>query len=329
MTKKMLLTFAMILALVFALQACADDDEDTDGDNTPTEDGDDDTSNTEDTEDTEDTTEDTEDPVDPCEGVECGEGEICEDGECVVDSGEWTPPVGAPDCELVDVDFQGIVYEFGADTENPESFPAGVTIVPLYNANGAVQEDVDPVVSAEGGLVSFTGLKTCADDGMVAFKAEGQEGVYVDTYKFQMHSDNDATIYIVPQSTYYMAPAAAGLELEEGTAVVAGAVYHLTEDMQTQTPVGCASVELVPESGENRYFSDAGLPTKLEDQESTNPTNGLYIIANVNPGMTQFKAMVDGTEVGMTALVGYPDSIAIANIYVIGGENPGCAPAAE
>jgi len=153
----------------------------------------------------------------------------------------------------------------------------------------------------------------------------------VDTYQFNIASNSDdETLYSVDKNTYDFAPALAGITLEPGTSIAAGAMYW-PDAAGDEWPVGCGTVKAYPEgsateTGVIRYFGDGGLPTTLENQPNINPLNGYYIAANMDPGPVVTKGFDPaGNQIGETRFMTFEDAISISNIYDNDSTaNPGC-----
>ncbi|UCD85239.1 MAG: hypothetical protein JSU92_03335, partial [Deltaproteobacteria bacterium] len=124
----------------------------------------------------------------------------------------------------------------------------------------------------------------------------------------------------VTEVLYAAAPTMAGLVVDTTKGVVAGAVYFINE-LDEEEEVGCAEVTS-DMGGDIRYFNDSGLPTTIENRDTTNPENGYFIAANVSVGSTEITATVDSVEVGSVSIFSFADSICINNIYVNGVTNP-------
>lgn len=214
--------------------------------------------------------------------------------------------------------FNAWVCTFG--TENPA---VGVTVWLLDN-DGNKMEGFEAQVTDVKGLVHFENVP----EGKVGFLCEGidDEGAdikRVDTYQFNINSDTSNTgdsrgekLWSVDMGTYTAAPALAGITLDDGTAVVAGAVYWVdpADDDEAENIVGCATVTSSV-GGDIRYMGDNSLPTLLSEQDSCNPLNGYYLVGNATPGTATFTAHNSDGELGSTTMQVFADAITIGNIY--------------
>ena len=223
-------------------------------------------------------------------------------------------------------DFTGVLIDFGSKVELQ-----GMTVTVLNNTTGVPLAGFAAVTTPAGGAVSFSGLPV----GKVGFKVDAKAGTpgFVDTYQFNLDSDGTGeTLWAVDAQTYQLAPAAAGITLEAGKAVVAGGFYWVKPD-GTECPLCGGTMKAFTggvESGEIRYFSDAGMPTTLANQSSVNEANGFALAANVTPGSVVTKGYdPDGAEIGSAAFTCFADSITISNIRVEGASNPGDCTSAE
>jgi len=215
-------------------------------------------------------------------------------------------------------DFNAWVCTFG--TENPAQ---GVTVW-LLGSDGEKIAGYEAQVSDVQGLISFKDVPA----GKVGFLCEGIDDENaaikrVDTYQFNLNSDTSNTgdsrgekLWSVDLSTYTAAPALAGITLDAGKAVVAGAVYWVdpADDDEKEHITGCATVTS-DSGGVVRYMGDNNLPTILDKQDSVNPINGYYLVGNVDPGPATFTAHNSDGELGTTTMVVFPDAITIGNIY--------------
>ncbi|MFZ5476080.1 MAG: hypothetical protein ACOZNI_04840 [Myxococcota bacterium] len=134
---------------------------------------------------------------------------------------------------------------------------------------------------------------------------------------------DDVVFNSVSFATSRLIPGLIGVEWDESTGIIAGAVYDCNED-----PVQYAQVFFhdgsgaVPSVGDVFYFSitgDTELPTSRENQAYTN-TNGLWVAVNVPAGDWQVEAYGwDGSQhvmLGATQLTIKAGSVNISNIYM-------------
>lgn len=202
--------------------------------------------------------------------------------------------------------FKGYVVDFQSGNNMPN-----VTITVLDNNTGKPKGDIDSVKSDASGNVVIEGIPK--DLEKIGILAQGDRGV--DTYQYNLVGNaTNEKLWLVSQATYKLAPALAGVELVPGKGIVAGAVYWLDENGE-EIIVGCAKVKMNPESGEDRYMGDSGLPTTLEEQPYVNPQNGYFLLANIAPGKAESEAYIGDQLLGSTTLINVADSICIANIY--------------
>ncbi len=223
---------------------------------------------------------------------------------------------------------------------------ANVTVTAVSNTTG------DPIsgqekVSAADGTVLFEGLP----GDKVGFLCHGIVGQHVDTYQFNISTTaQDEELWLVDLGTYQMAPALAGVKLDTTKGLVAGSIYWVNASDEEE-PIGCAKVTSTV-GGIVRYFGANELPVKpasgdagcsdpncTEDctdpancdavnctkncidagagRDGTHPNNGLFLIANMTPGPTTMKIMVDGVEKGSVNVVtfGAENTVLISNIY--------------
>ena len=214
--------------------------------------------------------------------------------------------------------FKGYVVDFAGDTRLPD-----VTIYALNNETGEKLEGVESQVSDANGEFTFTGIPE--DIELLGFLCEGfgdETTGAVDTYQFNLVANaTNEKLWSVDRVTYSTAPLAAGVTLDEELGVVAGAVYWVNADEEEEI-VGCSTVTVEPASDAVRYFNDSRLPVNTSSRDSVNPTNGYYLIANMDIGSTTTTAWVDGEAVGTTTFVSVPNSICISNIYAETDANP-------
>ncbi len=214
--------------------------------------------------------------------------------------------------------FKGHVVDFAGDTRLPD-----VKIWVLDNTTGEKLDGVDPQISDANGEVTFTGIPEELE--LLGFLCEGfgdETAGAVDTYQFNLVANaTNEKLWSVDRVTYSTAPLAAGVTLDESLGVVAGAVYWVNADEEEEI-VGCSTVTVDPSSDDVRYFNNSRLPVNTSARDSVNPTNGYYLIANMEIGSTTTTAWVDGEALGTTTFVSVPNSICISNIYAEGDANP-------
>ena len=207
--------------------------------------------------------------------------------------------------------FRAYIEHFGGD-----DLVGGMEVRAIDNNTG--QELGINETSDASGWVAFDGLPA----GKVGFLCVGVPGDWVDTYQFNIDSDaQDENLFAVDHTTYVGVPVMAGITLEDGKAIVAGAVYWVNAAGEEE-PVGCADVSSDPTTPDVRYMGENGMPTLITEQEKTHPLWGRFVVANLAPGSATTTASVDGTDIGNTTLFTYADSIAISNIYHEGTSNP-------
>ncbi len=210
--------------------------------------------------------------------------------------------------------FKGLVRDFA----QPE-FLEGMTVYILDNTTGQKLTDYEAKVTASDGSYEFNGIP-CGKYGYLVEGNKNIENKTVDTYQFEIQADaQDEIIWSVDELTYTAAPAMAGVTLEAGLGIAAGAVYWVDEEA-TEWPVGCATITTSPASTDIRYFSDDQLPTTLEVQAGVNTNNGFYLAPNLPASATGEEVIItahyDGEDIGTVRFVTFPDSICIGNIYV-------------
>lgn len=168
--------------------------------------------------------------------------------------------------------------------------------------------------AAGDGEVTFNGLP----EGYVGFKAVGISGASVDTYSFNFFSfEQDKKIYLVSNNTVLASMALAQVDWDRSKGVAAGTIEWFDGKIEGEGfEIGCATVKTVPESGETRYFADNDIPTTLENRSSTNPNNGYYLFANIDPGSVRVKAFVDDVEIGEVQFLSIAGAVCISDIQL-------------
>lgn len=170
------------------------------------------------------------------------------------------------------------------------------------------------------------------------FECDKGEG---DTYRLAYQYNIDANtsaydgeeIWVISNGLYQLAPTLAGLAQDETKGVVAGRLVWY-DAAGVEEYIGCATVELSVPDPENagewivlddatsqvRYFADNDLPTTIDQQGQSNPTNGLFIGANmpVGPVTVTAKMTIDGNEVvlGQDTIFSAGNSVVINNVQV-------------
>jgi hypothetical protein len=207
--------------------------------------------------------------------------------------------------------FRAYIQHFGGD-----DLVSGMEVRAIDNSTG---QDLNITAKSDAsGWVAFKELPA----GEVGFLCVGVPGDWVDTYQFNIDSSaQEERLWAVDQTTYTGVPLMAGITVEAGKAIVAGAVYWVNA-IDEEEPVGCADVVSDPASPDVRYMGANGMPTTLAEQEKTHILWGRFVVANLTPGSATITASVDGTDIGSTSLFTYADSIAISNIYHEGTSNP-------
>ncbi|GAB4289988.1 MAG: hypothetical protein Kow0090_02910 [Myxococcota bacterium] len=242
---------------------------------------------------------------------EGGEGEGEGEGEEGEGEGE-----NDDDDTVETVDFKGTLIAFGSGS--PGTPVPGMEVTVYDNDTGTAT--TTKTKSGDDGTVEFKGLPK----GKVGFKVTGVTGQFRDTYQYNIDAGaQDETLWIVPENVWTMAPAGAGLTVNAGEAIAAGAIYWV-DSSGKEFPVCGATIES-DVGGNIRYFGDNGLPTTLENQPSVNKTNGYYLVANIEPSKITLTGKVDGTVVGTTTFYTAADSVSIGNIYTDASftSNPG------
>lgn len=204
--------------------------------------------------------------------------------------------------------FRGLLLDFESGAPVP-----GGEVWALDNDTGEPLEG-KVTYAAGDGEVTFNGLP----EGFVGFKAVGVEGASEDTYSFNFYSDEqDKKIYLVSQNTVFVSTQLAQVEWDRAKSVAAGTLEWFDGEIKGKGfEIGCATVQTVPESGEVRYFNDNDIPTTLENRSTSNPNNGYYLFANIDPGTVRVKAFVDDVEIGEVKFLSIANSICISDIQV-------------
>jgi hypothetical protein len=270
-----------------------------------------------------------------CEShADCQAGQCCLDGQCVF-QGESPCPTGDADTDAdtdsdtdVDTDpdvFTGLLMDFG--TRVPLQ---GMTVTPLDSFTGEPLAGFDAAISTSDSFsnVTFTGLPP----HKVGLLVDGKSGApgFVDTYQFNIASDaTDQVLWSVDEQTFQLAPAAAGLMVEPDKGQLFGGLFWV-DSRGYEQPVACGSVRLLvggAESGDVRYFSDAGMPTTYENQSNINPANGFFLVANIDPGLAARLVGHDphGNRIAEVTFPVFGSTAAVGNLLVEPGhaENPG------
>ena len=241
--------------------------------------------------------------------------------------GDWMEDDGEGDlaaCTEIYNTYANVVLEFGSESTLPVD---GATVTPLWNHNGEVIDGITPVTVGPDGAFSFVDLPMC-DDRKVAFKVEGPDAGWVTSYMYELNIDiPDFPLWAVGMATYIGAPILAGITVQPGKAMLAGATYWMEpvgDGLYDTVPIGCSTIEADPFGGDVRYFGDNGLPTTIPNQAYVNPLNGRYLIANLDPGETSVINKVDGIEVNRTRFVGVGDAetIFISSMLLFSPINP-------
>jgi len=213
------------------------------------------------------------------------------------------------------VDFKGYVVAFGT---NPEQTAPGVLCELLDNETGA-GSGVTQVTDEEGWL-EFKGLPA---DEKIGFKCSKDK--HKDTYQFHISPNiRDEKLWVVSLAVYNPAVALAGLKVQDGKGVLAGAVYFVNSDGD-EDPVSGATVTSDPATEDIRYMhGETGLPTTPDQQACTHAVHGRFLAANLEAGSSAtVTATVEGVAVGSVVIPVVADSIAVGNIYVDTDTNPG------
>jgi len=214
---------------------------------------------------------------------------------------------------------------------NPPKAQEGAKVYALNNTTGEKLAGVAAQTTGADGKVTFEDLPEGNVGILVEKIMDGEKQKTVDSYHYNIpYNQKDKILYSVEKTIYSAVPALAGLTLEAGKGVAAGALYWDDPSSTTDQNAGCLTVEIDPAGGQVRYFGEA-LPTTIEKQAVTNPVNPKFVIGNMAPGAATLKAMKGTTVVGEAPIVVFPDSICIGNIYVNDSENknPGSTTACE
>jgi hypothetical protein len=207
--------------------------------------------------------------------------------------------------------FRAYIEHFGGD-----DLVGGMEVRAIDNNTG-LELGINETSDASG-WVAFDELPA----GDVGFLCVGVPGDWVDTYQFNIDSSaQEERLWAVDHTTYVGVPAMAGIVLEDGKAIVAGAVYWVNA-ADEEEPVGCVTVDSVPTTPDVRYMGENGMPTLITEQAETHHLWGRFVVANLEPGSASTTAYDGTTALGSTSLFTYADSIAISNIYHEGTSNP-------
>lgn len=249
-------------------------------------------------------------------GLGCGGEET--DDKTVEDTGgggeQDVPPAG--DVAGGVVDFKGYVVAFGT---NPEQTAPGVVCELLDDETGAASGITQ--TTDEEGWLEFKGISA---DSLVGFKCT--KDLHKDTYQFHISPNmRDEKLWIVSLAVYNPAVALAGLNVNDGTGTLAGAVYFVNADNEEE-PVGGATVASDPATEDIRYMDGGtGLPTTPDKQACTHAVHGRFLVANLEAGGSATVTATDanGDAVGSVVIPVVADSIAVGNIYVDTDTNTG------
>ncbi len=209
------------------------------------------------------------------------------------------------------MDFGGKLAAFGSN----ELPVPDIYVVALENDSAYEIPDMMTQSGPEGS-VFFSGLPGNSN-GLVGFKAIGKPLEYVDTYQFNIpEAGQNQTLWVVPFATFKAAPLIAGITVNAAKAIAMGGVYWMAPN-ESRDPVGCAVVETVSSIGTIRYFGNNNLPATIEEQPNINPDNGMWIAANLKPGLVTIQVKVGPEIVGTTTFHGFPgEAITLADIYI-------------
>ncbi|RLB58389.1 MAG: hypothetical protein DRI34_04960 [Deltaproteobacteria bacterium] len=194
----------------------------------------------------------------------------------------------------------------------------GITVTAVDNSTGQPLAGFEEV-SEPDGSITFEGLP----GEKVGFLCHEVPGEHVDTYQFNISTTaQDEELWLVDLGTYQMAPALGGVTLDTSKGVVAGSIYWVNAQGEEE-PIGCAQVVDEPATGAVRYFGGNELPVKptaddpVNGRDSTHPNNGLFLIANMEPGPVTMKIVINGEEKGSVDVVtfGAENTLLISNIY--------------
>jgi hypothetical protein len=196
------------------------------------------------------------------------------------------------------------------DSESKAQGP-GCTVLALDNDTGEPLPG-KVAVADEDGVFEFNGLP----EGYVGLKAVGVLGETEVTCLFNIPSDaQDQEILMVSFGTVAASLALAEVEWDRKKGVAAGSLLWFDGEIEgAGEEIGCATVNTDPQSGDERYFNDAGLPVPLADRSDTNPNNAYYLFANIDPGPVTVIAYIGTTEIGRTTLVSIANSFCISDI---------------
>jgi len=222
------------------------------------------------------------------------------------DTSGWMPALQVT-LELTALDFQ---------TKTPVE---GATILSIDNDSGEVVFQSD--ITDSDGKASLTVTPV---GGAVAFRVQAPD--FWDTYTFNIPADAGSyELQVVSNMTATMAPALAGISVDEYAAVVAGRLRHGGSSGTLNESVGCATAEVGAGLGEVAYFGENGLPTTFDDLPMTHPANGMFLVANLPAGAHTVKGKVEGSTVMSADIFAYDASVTVVEIIHVGTSNPsGC-----
>lgn len=243
---------------------------------------------------------------------------------CDSDSGGGGTDAGSTDVSNVEceVDFSGMTTTtFVAqlqDFQTKAPVSGGVCEL-LYNIGEENETEGTGcfVTSDANGMVSFD-LPSPSRWGWLCKKAGNR-----DTFQFNITSetgaDNPETLWLISQGLYELAPALAGINLDTTKGVTAGRLTWFNESNEEEF-VGCGVISLEGPGGsaiggDIRYFgSQTGLPTTIDDRTKTAPENGLFLGGNIDEGIVDMVAKIDGEEINRVTIFSQGGAVVISNI---------------
>jgi hypothetical protein len=234
----------------------------------------------------------------------------------------WTPgtlttQTPDPTCQN-EVSVTGKVEDFQTGDGVPD------ISVQIWNSDD-ITGSADAVATADGSGNFDATIPTCTPFGYgTSTPPEWKETK--DTYEVHQTYGPDVTSVTfnsVSEATSRLIPGLIGIDWDETTGIIAGAVYDCNED-----PIQYAQIFFhdadgnVPGQGDIFYFSVSGdteLPTTREAQPYTN-TNGLWVAINVPDGDWTVEAWgYDGADhvlLGATQLTIQAGSVNISNVHL-------------
>ncbi|MBI5526877.1 MAG: carboxypeptidase regulatory-like domain-containing protein [Deltaproteobacteria bacterium] len=197
----------------------------------------------------------------------------------------------------------------GTVTDFQTKQPVADAFVELLDDDSGIPLGIGGVSDYEGSIV-LRGIEAgVARVGVRVGKSDNMDTVQ---YHFAAGAQGEA-FYIVSETTASLIGGILGITLDPSKGFAVGGVYW--GDRFDETPVGCAIVTNSPAGGEEHYMDNSGIPTKSRDARGTNPTNGFFMILNMNPGRIVITADANGKRESVVLPDLPADSVAVSHIY--------------